>query len=391
MKPRKPQTAFCALALAACVLASVSQAQQPATTFRKHTLAIGYPFASVVIGDFDKDGKKDVATAATEEVAWFAGGARNILWRKFPIAAQTPETGTLTCNELSTADVDDDGDIDLISHTGGTGHLVWFENPGTREGTWKRRLIDVLKSPHGTAVEDINRDGHPEIVAAQEGSIVWYSIPRKPAEALPGNTANPGARTRWEQHSLATSGADGILHHLAFFDLNGDGRRDLCSAASSGNYLAWWEQPADPTLIWTRHLVKEVPGCAHLLPYDLNRDGKVDLVYAAGHKKGVYWLAGPDFKTEKPIDEDWLDNPHSPALEDLDGDGDIDFACAGRLNNRVGWWENDGKGAFTRHELDTEQAGLDLRIVDLDVDGDMDLVLAGENTKNLVWYENLRR
>lgn len=375
----------------AATLGLGAKAQQAPIAFKKHTLAIGYPFASLVIADFDKDGKKDVATAATEEVAWFAGGARTLFWRKFQIAAQTPETGTLTCNDLSMADVDEDGDVDLISHTGGTGALVWFENPGTREGQWKRRLIDVLKNPHGTAVEDLTRDGHPEIVAVQEGSIVWYTVPRKPAEALAANSTAAGSRVRWEKRILASSGADGILHHLAFFDLNGDGRRDLASAASTGGYLAWWEQPADPTLIWTRHLVKNVPGVAHLLPADINKDGKVDLVWVAGHKKGAGWLAGPDFKTETIIDTDWLDNPHSPALEDLDGDGDVDFACAGRLNNRVSWWENDGKGAFTRHDLDSEQSGLDLRAADLDGDGDMDLVLAGENTKNLVWWENTRR
>src|SRR5688572_24901732 len=88
---RFPLVALCVAALCAAALASGTQAQQPAVGFRKHTLAIGYQFASVVVADFDRDGNKDVATAATEEVAWFAGGARNILWRKFPIAAQTAE------------------------------------------------------------------------------------------------------------------------------------------------------------------------------------------------------------------------------------------------------------------------------------------------------------
>ncbi len=377
---RIPSLAALCAGVFALLGAAPSAPGQGARRFRKHTLAYGFPFASLVIADFNRDGRPDVATAATEEVALFAGGARPAFWKKTVICPQTAETGTLTCNDLSGGDVDADGDTDLLAHTGGTGHLVWYRNPAVGGGEWQRLRVDVLKNPHGTAWEDLDRDGRPELVAVQEGSIVWYWVPRGPAVSGP-----------WERRMLAPDGVDGIAHHLAFADLDGDGDRDVATGASTGGYVAWWEHPGDLSRPWKRHLVRSLPGASHALPADLDADGKPDLLYAVGHGKGLGWLSGPAFREEHPIDDGWLDNPHSPCLEDLDGDRDLDLACAGRLNDRVAWWENDGRGRFQRHDLDEGQPGLDLRAADLDGDGDTDLVLAGENRRNLVWYESLLR
>jgi len=339
-----------------------------------------------------------VARAADGEVAWYDRGARPSFWRKTSIQKETPETRSVSSLSLLAHDVDADGDLDLLSHTPASGSVAWYANRGAT-GDWKRHVIDNLPGVHYQALEDLNRDGRPELVVGYEEGIVWYAVPRTAATALPANyKGDPNGRVIWARHTLARSGAGGGLHHLAFGDLDGDGDRDLCVGAAGSSksgvagYLAWWERPADPTLLWTKHTLRDdLPGATHLLPADVDRDGQQDLVFSRGHASGIAWLKGPRWSEENAIDADWLEGPHTLALADLDGDGDVDVAGASLDNDRTAWWENNGKGSFTRRELDIAQAGSDLRIVDLDGDGDLDLLVAGESSKNVVWFESQRR
>ena len=98
------------------------------------------------------------------------------------------------------------------------------------------------------------------------------------------------------------------------------------------------------------------------------------------------WLKNPDWKLT-PIDSE-MDCPHSLAAADVDNDGDIDFASCGFKSKRVSLYLNDGKGNFTRNDLDLNQESYDLHFVDMDNDGDLDLLNAGRASSNVVWYEN---
>jgi hypothetical protein len=57
----------------------------------------------------------------------------------------------------------------------------------------------------------------------------------------------------------------------------------------------------------------------------------------------------------------------------------------------VAWFENDGKGNFTKHHIYENQAAYDIRLFDVDGDGDLDVIVAGQNSRNVTWYENRMR
>lgn len=109
---------------------------------------------------------------------------------------------------------------------------------------------------------------------------------------------------------------------------------------------------------------------------------------ARGHGKGVFWFAGPAW-TKHVIDAD-LATPHALAVGDFDGDGDLDVAVASYTAFTVRWYENDGRGGFTPHDIDVghKQEAYDLKATDLDGDGRTDLILAGRETRNAVAYFN---
>ena len=84
-----------------------------------------------------------------------------------------------------------------------------------------------------------------------------------------------------------------------------------------------------------------------------------------------------------------LSGAHCLTVNDLDGDGDLDAATTAKDDYRTVWFENDGKGGFTSHDIDDNQAAYDIRSLDMDGDGDLDLLVGGQNSQNVVWYENL--
>ncbi len=83
-----------------------------------------------------------------------------------------------------------------------------------------------------------------------------------------------------------------------------------------------------------------------------------------------------------------IDSTHSTDFGDIDGDGDIDMSTVGYESKLAVWYENDGRGNFTRHLLSRDQMAYDTMITDLDGDGHMDILVAGQRSQNVVWFEN---
>tara|TARA_B100001248_G_scaffold238697_1_gene203471 strand:- start:355 stop:609 length:255 start_codon:yes stop_codon:yes gene_type:complete len=81
---------------------------------------------------------------------------------------------------------------------------------------------------------------------------------------------------------------------------------------------------------------------------------------------------------------DSIDSTHYKDFCDIDGDGDIDMITVGYESKLVVWYENHGKGNFTRHILSRDQKAYDTMITDLDGDGHKDILVAGQRSQNVV-------
>jgi hypothetical protein len=259
------------------------------------------------------------------------------------------------------------------------------------EQPWTFHLIDDFEKGgvngvHGLALADLDGDGRPELVAASgwtdgnfPDSIAWFRIPKDPKSA-----------PRWERFIVADKDAPGFNHYVSVGDINGDGRPDVASAAKSGpagNWFAWWEQPADITKPWKKHLVAaNQEGATNPIIADLNGDGKPDILGSRGHGRGVVWFEAPDW-TPHEINTTYV-GPHGMAAGDIDGDGDIDFAVCSKDSGILAWFENDGKGHFTEHRIHEDQSTYEVRLVDVNGDGALDILVAGQESRNVVWHEN---
>src|SRR5688500_12900059 len=58
------------------------------------------------------------------------------------------------------------------------------------------------------------------------------------------------------------------------------------------------------------------------------------------------------------------------AAADLDGDGDLDLTSGDTIGNALYWFENDGKGAFSRHIIQEDEEGWFERQAIGDINGD---------------------
>ncbi|GLR18486.1 FG-GAP-like repeat-containing protein [Portibacter lacus] len=126
---------------------------------------------------------------------------------------------------------------------------------------------------------------------------------------------------------------------------------------------------------------------------DFNEDGKPDLI-------------GYHYKAVEPIDLEVLINVSdttikfdvvriasselfrgSPAIGDLDGDGDFDIAVSLDLSNSIMILRNNGDNTFTQEEPGLSGAN-QLKFLDLEGDGDMDLIGFVYNTNAVSTFVN---
>lgn len=101
--------------------------------------------------------------------------------------------------------------------------------------------------------------------------------------------------------------------------------------------------------------------------------------------------APPGLKfTEFLISNDYT-YPFGVAAVDIDGDGDLDLTSADALpHNNLYWFENDGKGNFTRHFIQKDDPERLERhaIADMNGDGRPDVIIVENLRGDLKWFEN---
>ncbi|MEM7306471.1 MAG: VCBS repeat-containing protein [Planctomycetota bacterium] len=276
-----------------------------------------------------------------------------------------------TVEDLVAADLDGDGDLDLLSASSGDDLIAWFENldgQGTFGGI---RVVDEgADYAYSVAAEDFDGDGDLDVLAASllDDTVAWYE-----------NT--DGLGSFGAPRVIALTSDEPRDAHAA--DLDGDGDVDVLVASSDDGKVAWFENLDGLGNFGAEDVLDAgLVGAQAVLPADVDGDGDTDVLAAATTASTIVWYENLDglggFGAAQTVA---LTTNQAPDLgaADLDGDGDLDVFS--RANSQPLWVENTGGGAFGAPQLFFLDFGtvfaLDVDATDLDGDGDLDLLTSG--------------
>jgi len=280
--------------------------------------------------------------------------------------------------DVAVGDLDGDGDSDLVFAFNASDAVAWYENDGNQLFT-ERLVASGLDFANGVALADVDCDGDLDVLSTSGGddTVAWHE------------NDGDGSFTR---HDISTT-ADGA-NDVVGADLDSDGDVDVVSTSGQGDVVAWFEN--DGNEAFTRHAL---PGSADLARAvavgDLDRDGNLDVVAASGNDDRIRWYESDGAGTfTHHFLASGLDNVDSVALGDLDADGDLDVLSASFGDDTIAWQENLGGGSFVERTISTTAATAQAAsAADLDGDGDLDVLAIvsdfASDDNAVVWFENL--
>ena len=349
--------------------------------FQTRAVDADLPFPiSTFAADLDGDGDRDVLSASNDPsiVAWY----ENIDGLGSFSAPQVVGSGD-GAGSVHAADLDGDGDNDILA-TRQLDETVWFENTDGAGSFGSEQVIAGALQADAVRGVDLDGDGDNDILTAQGGidQIRWFE--------------NEGAGS-FGSHQIVATSVGGVTVALGA-DLDGDDDLDVLFAASQDDSVGWIEN-LDGNGTWgpVQILTDLANGARAAIAVDLDGDDDLDVAAAYFFGDTIAWFENTDgngtFGPEQII-SDAVDGPRSVAAADLDNDGDQDVIAPSFNDDTVSWFENtDGDGTFGPPEIISDTADQVVTVVaaNLDGDGDPDVIAAVSGIVNsLLWYENLR-
>ena len=361
----------------------------------------------VKLGDMDQDGKMDIVTGWEESgitKVYLHPGVKQVRgkWPKITVG-NTPQV-----EDAVFADLDGDGQLEIISATEGKTQTIFIHSNGSNgkadSQAWRGEILPASKKlTQWMYAEPLQVDGKKNVDLivggkGKKGLIGWFEAPRKGSQ--------------WEKWKWNEMDSVGWVMSILLEDMDGDGDKDVVITDRYGKKQGcrWLENPGDRRAQkqnWQNHWIgAKGLEVMFMTLVDINGDGKKEALVPerttpAIHvftPEGASWV-----KASYPLPRE-IGQLKSIEVGDINLDGIPDWVISTNTYGpgKVGlFWVDGGKVKPNRplsyqsisgvHEAKFDKVVL----WDIDEDGDLDVLTCEENYGpesrglGVIWYENM--
>ncbi|KPJ70532.1 hypothetical protein AMJ52_09835 [candidate division TA06 bacterium DG_78] len=180
---------------------------------------------SVCVSDINGDEYTDVlAVSASANVTWWENtDGAGTSWTAHTIGSFSGP------RSVCAADIDDDGDMDAVAAAYTADDITWWENTDSIGTSWTEHTINGdFNGAWAVYAADIDGDGDIDVLgtALEADDITWW-------ENIDGTGTN------WTEHTIKGDYNGARAVYAA--DIDGDAVMDIIGAAWYANSITWWE------------------------------------------------------------------------------------------------------------------------------------------------------
>ncbi|MDT9341471.1 FG-GAP-like repeat-containing protein [Trichodesmium erythraeum 21-75] len=354
---------------------------------------------SVFAADVDSDGDVDVISASWSRISLYLNDGSN------NFTEQIISTNVDAPYSVFAADVDGDGDVDVLSASGNK--IALYFNDGSNNFT-EQTISNNAWGAKSVFAADMDGDGDMDILSASywDDKIVLYET------ALPTVSIN-AAGTPTEAGSTPGTftidrGRDAAGDVTVFFTISGTAQQNID-----------YDIPGVPTVTFdgekgrvvipdgqTRVDIKIVPrddvvtDAGETVTLTLTEEPtgatqEYDVSSTPGDGTATLTITDTSSPSSKVVGASEsivsanANNAVSVFAADVDGDGDVDVLSASRDDDKIALYLNDGSNNFTEQTISTNADGASsVFAADVDGDGDVDVLSASRDDDKIALYLN---
>ncbi|HAP35959.1 MAG TPA: hypothetical protein DCQ28_08480 [Bacteroidetes bacterium] len=389
-------------------------AQSP--VFRRDTnllasiYANGYQFTNAdypALTDLDNDHDVDLVIGGFNGVLlyWNIGDSLHPLWKQDTALMKTVNTMIGTDAKPAFADLDGDGDKDLVIGIGESyygdvtpGITISFRNNGTASVP-----NFVADNSLVTGIPDVGLNAYPFFKDMDSDDDLDLMMGRDLQTMLFYKNTGTTQIPIWTATPTLVSSLETVRYwkNPVLCDLDDDGDNDLIYGTDDGSMFYYQNTGSVTTPALTRNtayfqMIRIEGGASTTSLADFDNDGDMDLISGEQLGKFQYFRndgssINPDFKkTTATFTSLDAGSYSSPRFVDLDNDGDYDIV-SGALDGKIYCYINNS-GTFTQNT--SIFSGIDVgwqsapSFADLNNDGHLDLIICGEDADSIKFYRN---
>ena len=354
---------------------------------------------AIGVGDVDGDGAPDLVLAdLNADINIYLNNGTD---EPFLNAVKQTISSSSRVEDLALADIDNDGDLDIITAKSGgwsdprAVNLLYLNNGSATpfEAVTPQNITDDLYSSQALVVEDFNGDGYLDVVFGND-ECCTQTLAKTTRLYINNGTATPFEGVTGT--NISTD--ENITEDILAADFNGDSLIDILVINDTVAHKLYLNDgsgaPFDTAVTIN---VGTGADASRAAIGDMDADGDIDIVVATYGGANLLYLntglADPFSGVVGINITDEIDYTYSIDVGDVDSDGDLDVVVGTPSGKTSKIFLNDGlpTPGFGTYGYDVSSDALTTHRVlfhDIDLDGDLDLVSANSDAASRYYINN---